>query len=115
VTALHSVSFTELYLAQAKRIMSEAEQDTVTDMIAQNPMGGVIVKGTGGLRKIRIPLAGRGKRGGGRVIYWYHSIDNPIVLLMVFAKNVADDMTASQRKLLMAEADALLANFGGRQ
>lgn len=115
MTTMHSVAFTELYLAQAKRLMSEVEQDAVTDMIAQNPTGGVIVKGTGGLRKIRIPLAGRGKRGGGRVIYWYHSIDNPIVLLMVFAKNAADDMTDSQRKQLMALADELLENFGGRR
>ena len=109
--SLQSVAVTELYLAQANRLMNEGEQDAVIDMISQSPMSGVIIKGTGGLRKTRIPLAGRGKRGGGRVIYWYHSVDNPIVLLMVFAKNAADDMSDVQRKQMMALADELLESF----
>lgn len=95
--------------------MSDAEQDAVIDMIAANPGAGVIVKGTGGLRKTRIPLAGRGKRGGARVIYWFWSVDFPIVLLLVFAKNEADDMTPAQRKYMTTLGDELRASFGVRR
>ena len=50
---------------------------------------------------MRIPLQGRGKRGGGRVVYWFHSTDYPAVLLLVFAKNKAADLTAEDRKRLV--------------
>lgn len=112
MTTMQTVAATDIYLAQAKRLMTEAEQDAVTSTIALNPTGGVVVKGTGGLRKMRIPLAGRGKRGGGRVVYWFHSPDVPIMLLLVFAKNEADDMSSGQRKHLMTLADTLLLSFG---
>ena len=64
-------------------------------MIAARPDAGVVIQGTGGLRKLRIGLQGRGKRGGGRVIYWFHSIGYPAVLLWVFVKNEASDLTAA--------------------
>ncbi len=112
MTVMQTVAATDTYLAQAKRLMSDAEQDAVTNAIALDPTGGVIVKGTGGLRKMRILLSGRGKRGGGRVVYWFHSPDVPIMLLLVFAKNEADDMSMAQRKHLAALADTLLHSFG---
>jgi hypothetical protein len=100
MTALVGVVETNPYLADARRLMSEEERTAVVDTIAANPEGGVILRGTGGLRKMRIPLRGRGKRGGGRVIYWYHSGDYPAVLLAVFAKNQASDLPAARWKLL---------------
>ena len=63
----------ESYLSAAKRLLTEAERAEVVDMIAVDPSSaGVVVPGTGGLRKMRIGLQGRGKSGGGRVIYWSH-------------------------------------------
>ena len=64
---------------------------------------------------MRIALVGRGKRGGGRIIYWYHSPGYPAVLLWVFAKNEADDLTSAQLKRLVGEADGLIEDFGGRR
>lgn len=55
----------------------------------------------------------RGKRGGGRVIYWFHSEGYPAVLLWAFAKNEAADLTNEQRNRLKAVANALLDDFGG--
>ena len=78
---LLSVVETAAYLGKATRMMSETERAAVVDMIASAPRAGVLVSGTGGLRKLRIPLQGRGKRGGGRVIYWFHSEGYPAVLL----------------------------------
>lgn len=92
MTTLVSVMEANSYLVSARRLMSEEERFAVVDMIAANPDAGVVIKGTGGLRKMRIPLQGRGKRGGGRVVYWYHSPGHPVVLLFVFAKNEAADL-----------------------
>jgi hypothetical protein len=100
------------YLAEAERLMSMEERAAVVDAIAADPGGGVIVPGTGGLRKLRIPLGGRGKRGGGRLIYWYHSEGCPVVLLFVFAKNQAEDLAPGRRKMLMRIAASLDEEFG---
>ncbi|MEA3046651.1 MAG: hypothetical protein QOJ53_983 [Sphingomonadales bacterium] len=104
---------TKPYLAAAERLMSE-ERAAIVDTIAANPEGGVVIPGTGGLRKLRIPLGGHGKRGGGRVIYWYRSQVCPVVLLFVFAKNEAEDLASGRRKQLMRIADALNEEFGDR-
>jgi hypothetical protein len=47
------------------------------------------------------------------VIYWYHSECFPVVLLWVFAKNEASDLTAEQRKQLARQAERLVEDFGG--
>lgn len=112
---LLSVVETPAYLSKATRMMSEAERAAIVDMIAETPRLGVLVRGTGGLRKMRIPLQGRGKRGGGRVIYWFYTEEYPAVLLWAFAKNEASDLTHEQRSRLMTVADALLNDFGGRK
>lgn len=94
--------------------MSEEERWAIVDLIAANPDGGVVVPGTNGLRKLRTALKGRGKRGGGRVIYWYHSKGYPAVLLFVFAKNEAEDLSAGRRKFLARIAAGLIEDFGSR-
>lgn len=110
---LQTIVETSAYLSKSARFMSDEERDGVVDMLAGEPMIGKVIKGTGGLRKMRTALAGRGKRGGARVIYWFHSERYPAVLLWAFAKNEADDLTAAQRTLLAREAQKLLEDFGG--
>jgi hypothetical protein len=113
-THLVGVIETGPYLAEARRLMSEEERGAVVDMVAADPEAGVVVPGTGGLRKMRIGLGGRGKRGGGRVIYWYHSEGCPVVLLFVFAKNQAEDLAPGRRRLLMRIAASLNEEFGSQ-
>lgn len=116
MTALNSVIEAESYLAVAHRLLSEAERVAVVDRVAADPSGaGVIIPGTRGLRKMRIGLQGRGKRGGGRVIYWYHSPGHPAALLWVFAKNAASDLTAEQYRKLAAAMDQLFEDFGAKR
>jgi hypothetical protein len=107
-----SVVETPAYLAKAERLMTGEERSAIVDVIARHPRIGVVIQGTGGLRKARIPLTGRGKRGGGRVIYWFHSAGFPAVLLWVFAKNEADDLTSPQRQALANATRDLLSDFG---
>jgi hypothetical protein len=111
---LISVVETPNYLADAERTMTEAERAGVVDTLAGNPAQGVLIKGTGGLRKMRVGLEGRGKRGGGRIVYWFHSEGYPVVLLAMFAKNEASDLTASERAALRRIATALLNDFRRR-
>jgi hypothetical protein len=66
---LVSVIETDAYLSKAAKMMSAVEMEAVVLMISESPTIGDVIPGTGGLRKMRIPLQGRGKRGGGRVIY----------------------------------------------
>ncbi|MDO8973331.1 addiction module toxin RelE [Reyranella sp.] len=112
MTSLLAVVETELYIAQAAKLLDEAERAAIVDAVAGAPMMGVLIKGTKGLRKMRIALQGRGKRAGGRLIYWFHSEGYPAVLLMVYAKNTAADLTNEQRRRLIAVSEILLKDFG---
>ena len=62
---------------------------------------------------MRIGLQGRGKRGGGRIIYWFHSMNLPVVLLLAYGKNEKDDMSGDERKVLMRLTEGLIEDFGG--
>lgn len=112
MTSLLAVVETELYIAQAAKLMDEAERAAIVDAVAGAPMMGVLIKCTKGLRKMRIALQGRVKRGGGRLIYSFHSEGYPAVLLMVYAKNTAADLTNEQRRRLIAVSEMLLKDFG---
>lgn len=111
-TSLITVVETETYLSRAVDIMDEAERTAVINMIAADPQAGDLIQGTGGLRKVRIPLAGRGKRGGARVITFFHDADMPVFLITVYAKNVRGDLDPRQRKAATALTDAIRAQFG---
>ena len=66
--------------------------------LAANPDAGNVIPGLGGLRKIRLALPGRGKRGGARVIYFYRNADRPLYLLMVYAKARKEDLTPDEKR-----------------
>jgi hypothetical protein len=63
-----------------------------------DPEAGDVIPSAKGLRKLRRPLAGRGKRGGARVIYYLLTAHKKILLLYVYAKNVQGNLTAAQAK-----------------
>jgi len=58
------------------------------------------VLNTGGIRKIRWNGSGRGKRGGTRIIYYHYNEKYPIYLLFAYPKNVKDDLTEREKKIL---------------
>jgi hypothetical protein len=79
--------------------LGQDERVDLVDFVARNPTAGVLVKGTGGLRKLRWARPGAGKSGGFRVIYYFHSHDTPIYVFMAYGKGTQADMTPQQRKL----------------
>jgi hypothetical protein len=100
---------------QAAKAFSEAELDEALDMIARNPECGDVIAGTGGVRKVRIAAGGRGKRGGGRVIYFWFDEGNPIYLLFAYPKNQRDDLSAGQRNALKKHIALLKAEMRNRR
>ncbi len=77
------------------------------DYLAIHPESGAVIPGTGGIRKLRWGKAGTGKRGGVRVIYFYHNADMPLYLLLAYAKAQATDLTQDEKRTLTALAAAL--------
>ncbi|GLS21047.1 hypothetical protein GCM10007874_40640 [Labrys miyagiensis] len=66
------------------------------------PKVGDVVPGLGGIRKIRFALRNKGKRGGGRAIYFLMIADDLAVMLFAYAKSEKEDMTSDERKLALA-------------
>jgi hypothetical protein len=73
----------------------------------QNPEAGAMIKGTGGLRKVRYAdeRRGKGKRGGLRVIYYWKDAGDQFWLFTVYDKDEADDLTADQCRILKQRLD----------
>jgi hypothetical protein len=85
------------FLRTASAFMSEAVRTEFVKFIAANPEAGDVIPQTGGVRKIRWGLPGHGKRGGARVIYYYHDERMPTLLLTAYAKNQKENLTAAER------------------
>lgn len=62
------------------------------------PEQGPVIPGSGGLRKIRWSAAGRGKRGGLRVIYFWDKASSRCYMLFLYRKNEQGDLTATQTR-----------------
>ena len=78
-------------------------------MVAENPEAGVSLGG--GIRKVRIALRGRGKRGGARGLFLFSGEDIPVFLLTVFAKNEKADLNARERTALIAAAKKMVEKY----
>jgi hypothetical protein len=76
--------------------------------VAAFPRDGDLIQGTSGVRKLRWRRSGRGKSGGVRVIYYFHSERMPLYLLTVFAKNERVDLTQRERNELSKLVDVLV-------
>jgi hypothetical protein len=94
---------TKRYIKDLKRIgASAADVSRLESAIASDPMAGTVIPGLGGIRKMRFRLGGRGKRGGGRAIYFLIVSDDVAVMLFAYAKGDAEDITEEQRRAALA-------------
>ena len=100
---------TPAYLSAARGVLSDALRAEVVNMVAGNPRPGVALGG--GSRKARIPLPGRGKRGGARVVFLFAGEDIPVFLLTVFAKNEKSDLGVAAREALIRAAKEIAADY----
>jgi len=84
----------------AEQLLSEEDQASLDHLLAQRPAAGAIVRGTGGVRKLRVRSSGRGKRGGARVIYYYHGRKDRVYLILAYPKNAKDDLSGREKQRL---------------
>lgn len=106
-----TVAETPLFLRKAEKLLDEEERTALVMAIAQEPEAGEIMPGTGGVRKLRWALEGRGKSGGARVIFYFHSDRMPVVLLSIYAKNVKVNLSQAERNDLKTLVPELVRAF----
>lgn len=104
---LQTVVETAEFLIRSSKLMSDEQRARLVEMLARDPECGEILQGTGGVRKVRIALPGRGKSGGARVIYYFHSERLPVFALTVFAKNERANLTPAERNAMAAVVRAI--------
>lgn len=85
--------FRDEYLSDEEFRLFQAELMT-------NPKQGDVIQGTGGLRKVRVAIKGKGKRGGSRVIYYFLDDKQRFYLLTIYGKSEMADLTSDQKKQL---------------
>ena len=84
-------------LSATRKLITDDDRALLVDYLAYHPMAGNLIRGTGGVRKLRWGLEGRGKRGGARVVYFYHDMDMPLFALTAYAKNERSDLSQRDR------------------
>lgn len=90
------------FTKQANKLWTSSERAEFVDFIANNPLSGDVVQGTGGIRKVRWTQAkrGKGKRGGTRAMYYYLARDLTLYLLSLYGKGEQTDLTRKQKREL---------------
>jgi hypothetical protein len=95
----------------AAKHLTEEENDALKDFLAENPEAGVVIQGTGGVRKLRWAAKGKGKSSGVRVIYYYHNLDMPLLLLDGFAKSEMENIRMEARNAYKKMLPLLIQHY----
>ena len=92
--------FTRTYERAIRKLLSAEARLEMEAAIIAAPVSVPVIRGTGGIRKLRWAGSGRGKRGGIRTIYFYHAGPEAVYMLTAYAKADRDDLTAADAKAL---------------
>ena len=91
---------TPVFTKRVLDILSDDEYKDLQSFITANPASGVKTPGSNGLRKLRWSIKGKGKRGGGRIIYYWIKPKDTVLMLFLFKKNEQSNLTVYQLKRL---------------
>lgn len=91
---------TPVFSRKAEALLSDVEREDFAVFISQNPNAGSVVRGSGGVRKVRWARAGSGKSSGFRVIYYNLLQHEEIWLLTMYAKSDRSTIPVHELKLI---------------
>ena len=93
---IETQTFTRLLTA----LLADDEYREMQYELLENPERGDVIKGGGGIRKLRYAVQGRGKSGGVRVIYYWIKDKHLIYMLLIYSKSKKDDLTDKETAIL---------------
>jgi hypothetical protein len=96
---------TKLFTRLVQDYLSDDEYSQLQQALVADPEAGSLIPGSGGVRKLRWGMAGRGKRSGLRVIYYLRTRHGQIWMLTLYPKNVAENIPAHVLKQIKDEVD----------
>lgn len=91
---------TTFFTKKINSYLTQEEYRSFQNELILNPEKGKVIRGSGGLRKVRFGIKGKGKSGGVRIIYYWISKRNILMMLLVYPKSEQDDLTSEQLKIL---------------
>ena len=91
---------THAFTARILELVSDDEYRLLQQDLVARPDAARLIRGTGGLRKVRWAAKGRGKRGGACIVYYWHAPGDRLLMLLAYAKGEQDDLTPRQRAVL---------------
>jgi hypothetical protein len=89
-----------IFTTDVRTLLSDDDYAALQQHLVTNPAAGDVIAGTGGLRKVRWITAGRGKRGGTRVIYYHVVAQTQIRMILIYRKGIKDDLTTKEKVVL---------------
>lgn len=92
---------TPVFTRKIKDVLSDDEYSRLQWALVIHPEAGALIPGGKGLRKLRWLVSGKGKRGGLRVIYYWHMREEKIYMLLPYRKSEQEDLTKEQLKILL--------------
>ena len=111
IESLLTVIETPSFIRDAKKLLDDEEREALINYLASSPNAGVLIKGTGGIRKLRWAKEDTGKSGAYRIIYFFHSMKIPLFVLNVFAKNEKANISQAERNELKKLSGLLVKQY----
>ena len=111
---LLTVIETPSFLRDAKKLLNDDEREALISFLASTPKAGQLIKGTGGIRKIRWAREDSGKSGAHRVIYFFHCMEIPLFILNIFTKNEKANISQAERNELKKLTGILVKQYSTR-
>ena len=91
---------TRTYERAIRKLLADSAREEMEATIVTDPERAPLIRGTGGVRKLRWAGSGRGKRGGIRAVYFYRAAAQALYMLTAYAKADRDDLTPADKKAL---------------
>jgi len=102
------------FIRKSEKLLSIDEHEMLLSFLAANPTAGILLQGTGGVRKLRWVAGNKGKSGSARIIYFYHNPTMPLFLLTAFRKSEQENLTKADRNELAGLTKILIQNDKGK-